>query len=607
MAYTFNPFTGNFDVVGGAQNIDGRVSTVADLPVASLNPDKIYAVETTTGVPFINRKPAGMYYSDGVNWTKMPESLQADKVLYDNTTSGLLATDVQNAIDEISTVGASADTDWLKTDDTKPTDINDNIYTLGNVGVGTNNPSLALEVATRSSFDGIEIHSGSGTGTENVALGLNNLLLQSTGAVNIAIGRLALRLNDTGSGNVAIGSTSLALNTTGSSNVGIGSNSLSRNTAGVSNVALGVNAMQSNVSGSSNIGIGNSAIRSNISGASNTAIGIVALRYNVGGSRNVAIGPNSMERAETSNTVAIGSFSARDVTTNNDNSVFIGRSACATGAGGEGVTVIGAYSGTNIEADKNTVIGYGSAQDLTTGTNNLVIGSDSGGGLTTGSNNIIIGGNVASLPPTLSNNIIIADGQGNQRLTVDNNGIVNISNTNNVIGKTLGITSTGDVGIIEEQSSLVRFEGNVTQTVSTTLVDLTPLLGPLTSIFENQNFVTYDSVNQVFKADATTTNYYTLSILLKISGTITVSGTNDHYSEVYLTRPNGNVIATSIFSRSKSAPTAFTEIEAYGQDTFVFSGGLDPFQVDGFKLQAKVVGGNDLDITGNQDLRFYRV
>ncbi len=42
--------------------------------------------------------------------------------------------------------GGGADSDWLKTDGSVATDVNDNIYTLGNVGIGTNAPSVALEI-----------------------------------------------------------------------------------------------------------------------------------------------------------------------------------------------------------------------------------------------------------------------------------------------------------------------------------------------------------------------------------------------------------------------------------------------------------------------------
>jgi hypothetical protein len=91
----------------GSKSIDGRVEYYADLPDATLNPDKIYVVEKPSGVIFINRRKAGLYYSDGITWEFMPNSVQADFVWYDNTVSLLTATDVQDAIDELATAGGT--------------------------------------------------------------------------------------------------------------------------------------------------------------------------------------------------------------------------------------------------------------------------------------------------------------------------------------------------------------------------------------------------------------------------------------------------------------------------------------------------------------------
>ncbi len=44
------------------------VNTWADLPLASLYPNRIFVVLTSTGVPLINRKLSGMWRSDGANW-----------------------------------------------------------------------------------------------------------------------------------------------------------------------------------------------------------------------------------------------------------------------------------------------------------------------------------------------------------------------------------------------------------------------------------------------------------------------------------------------------------------------------------------------------------
>jgi hypothetical protein len=83
----------------GESIIDGEVSTYAELPPASEHAGEIYIVSTTTGIPLINRKQAGMYRSDGASWTLLDVDLQADKVYYSGT---LTATNVADAIDELA-------------------------------------------------------------------------------------------------------------------------------------------------------------------------------------------------------------------------------------------------------------------------------------------------------------------------------------------------------------------------------------------------------------------------------------------------------------------------------------------------------------------------
>ncbi len=66
MAFKFNPFTRNLDLVGsggGSSYIDGVADTAADLPVTQGNPslDAVYVVKQGSGVWLINRKPSGLY------------------------------------------------------------------------------------------------------------------------------------------------------------------------------------------------------------------------------------------------------------------------------------------------------------------------------------------------------------------------------------------------------------------------------------------------------------------------------------------------------------------------------------------------------------------
>ena len=48
-----------------------KVNTYADLPDATLNPGQLYIVLTGTGIYPLNRKSAGLYYSNGVSWARL--------------------------------------------------------------------------------------------------------------------------------------------------------------------------------------------------------------------------------------------------------------------------------------------------------------------------------------------------------------------------------------------------------------------------------------------------------------------------------------------------------------------------------------------------------
>jgi hypothetical protein len=64
------------------------VVAYANLPAASTHPSEIYIVLTSTGIWLINRKDAGMYYSNGVIWTRLGDIPtyfdSANFQLYDN-------------------------------------------------------------------------------------------------------------------------------------------------------------------------------------------------------------------------------------------------------------------------------------------------------------------------------------------------------------------------------------------------------------------------------------------------------------------------------------------------------------------------------------------
>ena len=176
------------------------------------------------------------------------------------------------------------------------------------------------------------------TGTNNTAIGIQSLQLNTTGYSNTAIGYQTLQSNTTGYNNVATGLAALLSNTDGSNNVATGSAALSSNTNGYNNIAIGSSALLSNTNGSNNVATGSSALRANL-GFNNVASGTSALQGNTLGQNNVAIGANALE------TNIVGS-----------NNVAVGQGTIATGSNntllGNNATVVG-YS-------NSTAIGYNS-------------------------------------------------------------------------------------------------------------------------------------------------------------------------------------------------------------------------------------------------------
>jgi hypothetical protein len=63
----------DFVFVNGDTYIKGSVATYADLPAASAHTAEFWLVQEATGIWLINRKPAGLYVSDGAAWHAAPD------------------------------------------------------------------------------------------------------------------------------------------------------------------------------------------------------------------------------------------------------------------------------------------------------------------------------------------------------------------------------------------------------------------------------------------------------------------------------------------------------------------------------------------------------
>ena len=78
------------EISGIVQVLAGEVANFAALPSAAANTGKNYLVRASQGVYFVNRKPAGIYTSDGVNWNYDGDATEAyfqDTLAWSNITS----------------------------------------------------------------------------------------------------------------------------------------------------------------------------------------------------------------------------------------------------------------------------------------------------------------------------------------------------------------------------------------------------------------------------------------------------------------------------------------------------------------------------------------
>ena len=187
--------------------------------------------------------------------------------------------------------------------------------------VGSNNVAIG-----KSAYPGII--GGTSTGTDNFAIGNDNLTSNTTGSQNTCIGNSSMYFNTTGNQNIAIGQFTLYNSTTKSANVAIGHEALRyvdidfqvaigtaalrgsttvANNTGTNNSAIGYFALSANTSGSSNTAIGRSSMSVNTTGSDNTAVGYQAGNTNTTGSDNTYIGLDAKGLATGNWQIGIGS------------------------------------------------------------------------------------------------------------------------------------------------------------------------------------------------------------------------------------------------------------------------------------------------------------
>ena len=163
------------------------------------------------------------------------------------------------------------------------------------------------------------LHSGTYTGTDDSAFGVNALYSTTIGAYNTATGVNALCLNTIGNFNTADGQKALYSNGTGNCNVAVGFGALSLSLTGTGNVATGYDALSSNMNGSYNVANGSFSLYHSTTGSYNTAIGQGAGYNLTTGGNNIDIADANVDGvsddvAGESNTIRIGEVSTQTAT-----------------------------------------------------------------------------------------------------------------------------------------------------------------------------------------------------------------------------------------------------------------------------------------------------
>lgn len=288
---------------------------------------------------------------------------------------------------------------------------------LGNgtsaLNVVANPSSVGYVLTSTGSSSAPTWQAQAGGGATNLN-GLTDVTISGTSAyfINIPSG-----LSGTPVGNLIIGNSSGNALTTGYSNILLGYRSGAALTEGYENVAIGQEALFSNNTGDDNTTIGFKSLYSNESGLYNTTLGSKSGLNATNGSSNTLIGYQAGAASvgkTLNNIVAIGAnagFSLDGLTNTNSNyTVTVGSDALQFNQVGTANTVVGGQAGQYVTGGANVIIGAGSGQGASgtaTYSNNTMAGYRSGRELTSGGNNTFLGYTAGKLITSGVDNVCI--------------------------------------------------------------------------------------------------------------------------------------------------------------------------------------------------------
>jgi hypothetical protein len=302
------------------------------------------------------------------------------------------------------------------------------------------NGSDFIGVSAVSSSDayiyGVRVGRGGGAVATNTAVGNGAIAATATGIRNVAVGHTALPAVTSGNNNVGVGFQAGNGITSGSQNIGVGSFTLNLNTTGLSNVSIGHSALAANTTASSNTAVGDSALYSNTTASGNTAIGLSAAYSNTTGADIVAVGFQSGYSNTTgAHNIAMGRDSLFKNTTGNYNTAIGGLAGYQNQTGSYNSYLgYAAGNGNTGSNTKNTGVGYGALNSISTGNYNTSIGSEALQTVNTGSYNCAVGWQAG---------IAITTGQYNVSMGRQALSSVTTANENTAIGQQALYYATG--------------------------------------------------------------------------------------------------------------------------------------------------------------------
>ena len=360
--------------------------------------------------------------------------------------------------------------------DVGATDNTEDIYSMGNVMIGTNTQATVATAASGStaaqqlakftvdggdmSVNDLTLGNGGGQIRTNIVFGQNAFENNTTGFSNVALGTSALQNNTTGIRNMAIGFSTLFENTDGGHNTAIGDQVLRNNTSGSHNIGIGQEVLFSNTTGLYNVALGYITLRSNTIGNNNIAIGETSLNQNTTGNNNIALGQEASRFNITgSDNIALGYTALHDNTAGNDN-IGIGRGNLYHNEGNRNVSLGYEALNTMTTGDDNTVLGYRAGYSFLSGNQNIIIGASQGLSDLNGSNQLNIGG--AIFGTGLTGNVIspagnIGIGTANPQQKLDVNGKLRVRDlTEADLATDVIITADATTGVLKDAGTLAN-------------------------------------------------------------------------------------------------------------------------------------------------------